>query len=95
MFRLLIVSAVLTGAAMAGDCISKNGVKCLKKSELPSGFGPMMLGGDPCFVNSGNRVGRIMDKLQLTGQTLGRVLNSRSGCVSAMQLRCFETKLPN
>jgi hypothetical protein len=36
-----------------------------------------------------------MDKLQLTGRNLGRVFNSRRGCVRAMQLRCFETKLPN
>ncbi len=36
-----------------------------------------------------------MDKLQLAGQNLGRVFNSRSGFVCAMQLRCFETKLPN
>ncbi len=35
-----------------------------------------------------------MDKLQLTGLNLGRVFNSRSGCVCAMQLLCFETKLP-
>jgi hypothetical protein len=36
-----------------------------------------------------------MDKLQLTGQNLGRVFNFKSGCVCAMQLSCFETKLPN
>jgi hypothetical protein len=36
-----------------------------------------------------------MDKLQLTGRNLGRVFNSRSGCVHVMQLHCFETKLPN
>ncbi len=36
-----------------------------------------------------------MDKLQLTGRNLGRVFNLRSGCVCAMQLSCFETKLPN
>ncbi len=36
-----------------------------------------------------------MDKLQLAGQNLGRVFNSRSGCVCDMQLSCFETKLPN
>jgi len=34
-----------------------------------------------------------MDKLQLTGRYLGRVFNTRSGCVCAMQLNCFETKL--
>ncbi len=34
-----------------------------------------------------------MDKLQLTGRYLGRVFNTRSGCVCAMQLHCFETKL--
>jgi hypothetical protein len=36
-----------------------------------------------------------MDKLQLTGRNLGRVFNSRSGCLCAMQLCCFGTKLPN
>jgi hypothetical protein len=35
------------------------------------------------------------DKLQLRGQNLGQVFNSRGGCVHAMQLHCFETKLPN
>jgi hypothetical protein len=34
-----------------------------------------------------------MDKLQLAVQKLGA--NSRSSCVCAMQLRYFETKLPN
>jgi hypothetical protein len=32
------------------------GATCLKKSQMPPGFGPMMLGGDPCFMNSGRRV---------------------------------------
>ncbi len=36
-----------------------------------------------------------MDKLQLKGQNLGRVFNSRSGCVRVVQLCSFETKLPN
>ncbi len=36
-----------------------------------------------------------MDKLQLAGQNLGRVFNSRSCCVCDMQLSCFEAKLPN
>ncbi len=36
-----------------------------------------------------------MDKLQQTEQNLWRVLNSRCGCVHAMQLNCFETKLPS
>jgi len=36
-----------------------------------------------------------MDKLQLTGQNLGRVFNSRYDCVHAMQLHCSETKVPN
>jgi hypothetical protein len=42
-----------------------------------------------------NTLHAAMDKLQLTGQNLGRVFNSRSGCVCAMHLSCFETKLPN
>jgi len=36
-----------------------------------------------------------MDKLWLTGQNLGRVFYSRSGCVRAVQLSCFETKRPS
>jgi hypothetical protein len=36
-----------------------------------------------------------MDKLQLTGQNLGRVFNSRSGCMCAMPFRCYEAKQPN
>jgi len=36
-----------------------------------------------------------MYKHQLTGQNLSLVLNSRSGRVHAMQLPCFETRLPN
>jgi hypothetical protein len=36
-----------------------------------------------------------MDKIQPTGQNLGRVFNSRRGCVHAKRLHCFETKLPN
>ncbi len=33
-----------------------------------------------------------MDKLQLTGQNLGRVFNSRSDCMSAMHLFFYEAK---
>ncbi len=36
-----------------------------------------------------------IDKLQVIGQNLGQLFNSRSGCVHDMQSRCFETKLPN
>ncbi len=36
-----------------------------------------------------------MDKLQLKGQNLGRVFNSRSGRMRAMHLCCFEAKGPN
>jgi hypothetical protein len=39
---------------LAADCKSKNGNRCLKKSEIPS-FGSMMLGGDPCFMHNGAR----------------------------------------
>ena len=60
MFRLILAYSLFVslslGVAFAADCISSNGVKCLKKSDMPSGFGPLMAGGDPCFVNSGNRV---------------------------------------
>jgi hypothetical protein len=37
----------------------------------------------------------VMDKLQLTGQNLGRVCNFRSGRVHAMHLHCYGVKLPN
>jgi hypothetical protein len=36
-----------------------------------------------------------MDKVQLTGQNLGRVFNSRSGRMKVVQLLFFEAKLPN
>jgi hypothetical protein len=36
-----------------------------------------------------------MDKLQLTGQNLGRVFNSRSDCMSAMHLFCYEAEQLN
>jgi hypothetical protein len=36
-----------------------------------------------------------MDKLQLTGQNLGRVFNSRSGCMGATHLRRYKAKWPN
>jgi hypothetical protein len=36
-----------------------------------------------------------MDKLQLTGQNLGRVFNSRSDCMSGMHLYCYEAKQLN
>jgi len=36
-----------------------------------------------------------MDKLQLTGQTLGRVFNSRSGCEYSSNSSAIITKLPN
>jgi hypothetical protein len=36
-----------------------------------------------------------MDKLQLAGLNLGRVFNSRSGCMWARHLFCYEAKQPN
>jgi hypothetical protein len=36
-----------------------------------------------------------MDKLQLTGQNLGLVCNSRSGCLHDVHLHSFIAKLPN
>jgi len=36
-----------------------------------------------------------MDNLKSTGQNLGRVFNSRSGCMCAMHLICYESKQPN
>jgi hypothetical protein len=35
-----------------------------------------------------------MDKLQPTGENLGRVFNSKSGCADAMRLHYFEMKWP-
>jgi hypothetical protein len=34
----------------------------------------------------------FMDKVQLAGQNLGRVFNSRSGCMCARHLFCHEAK---
>jgi hypothetical protein len=39
--------------------------------------------------------GSILDKIQLIRQNLGRVFKFRSGNVLAMQLHCYEVKLPN
>jgi hypothetical protein len=36
-----------------------------------------------------------MDKLQLAGQNLGVLFNSRSSSAHIIQLNCFEMKLPN
>jgi hypothetical protein len=36
-----------------------------------------------------------MDKLELTGRNQGRVFKFRRGCLHAIQLYYFETKLPN
>jgi hypothetical protein len=36
-----------------------------------------------------------MGKLQLTGQNLGPVFNSRSDCMSANYVFCYEAKQPN
>jgi len=36
-----------------------------------------------------------MDKLQLTGQNLGRVFNFRTGHLNAADLGCYWVKLPN
>jgi hypothetical protein len=36
-----------------------------------------------------------MDKLQQEGQNLGRVFNSRCGCIPGMTLHFYEAKLPN
>jgi hypothetical protein len=36
-----------------------------------------------------------MDNLQLTGRYLGRVFNSKSGCMCPKHLFCYEAKQPN
>jgi hypothetical protein len=38
---------------------------------------------------------KVLDKFQLTGQNLGRVFNSISGCMCAMHLCSSEPKWPN
>jgi hypothetical protein len=40
-------------------------------------------------------VSQVMDKLQLTGQNLSQVFNSRSGRGLAIQLNFSETEQPN
>ncbi len=45
----------LIGCALAADCISGMGKRCLPKSEA-GGYSIFMIGGDPCFVYSNNRV---------------------------------------
>jgi hypothetical protein len=45
----------LIGCALAADCISGMGKRCLPKSEA-GGYSIFMTGGDPCFVYSNNRV---------------------------------------
>ncbi len=45
-------------------------------------------------VQSGKQRSPV-DKLQLTGQNLGGVFNSRSNCMCAMRLCCFEAKWPS
>jgi hypothetical protein len=42
-----------------------------------------------------NNLLTAMDKLQLTGQNLGRVFNSRSGRMCVMPLCCYEAKWAN
>jgi hypothetical protein len=37
----------------------------------------------------------LCTNFRLTGQKLGRVFNTRSGCVCDMHLCCYEVKLPN
>jgi hypothetical protein len=37
----------------------------------------------------------MMDKLQLTGQNLGRVFNFRNGRVHVVHFVCYEVKLTN
>jgi hypothetical protein len=44
---------------------------------------------------AGITVSLIMDKLKLTGQNQGQVFKFRRGCLHAIQLYHFETKLPN
>ncbi len=36
-----------------------------------------------------------MDKLEPIGPNLGRVFNSGTGCVCAVNLQCYEAKLPS
>jgi hypothetical protein len=47
------------------------------------------------FCHSATAAARAMDKLKPTGQNLVLVFNTRSGCVYAMHLFCYEAILPN
>ncbi len=47
------------------------------------------------FVTASMTKTKIMDKLQVKGQNMGRVFNSRSGCTCPIHLSCYEAKLPN
>jgi hypothetical protein len=47
------------------------------------------------FKSMGKTRGLDMGKLQLTGQYVGRVFNSRSGCMCPKPLFCYEAKQPN
>jgi len=48
--------------------------------------------GSPTFSRSVKT--HVTDKLQLRGQNLGRVFNSRSGCLCAAHLCSYEAKQP-
>ncbi len=49
----------------------------------------------PLVFLLGHSFTQAMDKLQLTGRNLGRVFNSRSGCMYVMNLCYYEAKQPN
>ncbi len=45
------------------------------------------------YANVNTALGMSMDKIGLTGQNLGRVFNSRSGCFHIMKKCCHQAKL--
>ncbi len=47
------------------------------------------------FVSPGTKCHLVLDNLQLKVQYLGRVFNSKSGCVCAIHSCCYWAKLPN
>jgi hypothetical protein len=49
----------------------------------------------PCLQPHLQMLNLAMDKLQLTGQNLGRVYNFRNGCLYGVHFLCYGAKLPN
>ncbi len=81
----------------AGLCGSLFWSGCKLRLQNVYSAGPNFTARFTTFTNIGGcQAGyQTMDKLQLAGQNLGQVFNSRSGCMCAMHLCCYEAKRPN